>query len=250
MAKAKAEDKALVVADTQDYSVIVDGGDFKQLMDVNLGGETIDASMLDRVTFPSGKSTSFIIPNEDGENDDVKAFEGIIVFTRNHRAMFGSDEITGDPPVCSSEDMINGRGKPGGACIPCPNNQFGTATKGAGKACKEKREVHIVVKGNDLPIILDVPSASLVSIKKYLLALSTKKKVPQYGIITKFSLASKKGSSGTDFAQLVVTPGEKLSPEDTMAMEKYSKGYSNMIKGIIEKPESENPDPNATTDQF
>lgn len=235
----KKESKDLVVFDASEYAVLTGETNFQELIDINLGGEKLDASMLDRVGYPSQRTTTFIVPDENGEDQSVKEIEGIIVHTQLHRAYFDTDEISANPPACSSRDMITGYGNPGGTCLNCEFNQFGSAIKGTGKACKEKREIFLLTKGNDLPIILDAPTGSLKTVKRYLFNLTSKQRTPQYGIVTRFSLKTTTNSAGTSFPELVVTPGEKLTEKQQLKMAEYANGIRAMVSSAPARPSTE-----------
>ena len=112
----------------------------------NIGNDQITAQDLDRVTLPLGGATNWQIPTLDGE-ESFQYIDGIIVHHSPPRAYWETslDEGEGSgPPDCSSEDSQWGVGTPGGYCFTCPFGQWGSADKGQGKACKEKRLLYIL----------------------------------------------------------------------------------------------------------
>ena len=90
---------------------------------VNLGGDQINASDLDRVKVPSGGALSFEIPdvNEPDGVSTSKTIEGVIVAHKSVRAYWSKSLDEGDgsqPPDCYSDDAVSGIGEPGGKCNP------------------------------------------------------------------------------------------------------------------------------------
>ena len=88
---------------------------------------------LDRVKLPAGGGTAFELPSDDGEGTDmVKEIRGVIVYSHPAYAYYRDKYAGGNnPPDCGSFDGVIGCGNPGGECVRCPYNQFGS---GEGKS--------------------------------------------------------------------------------------------------------------------
>ena len=107
---------------TADTSKIDDLDDFEGI-----------AMTFPRIKIPGGGSTQFEIPTADPKKPDyTPAIEGIIIFNHNTNAYWeeGSEYDMNTSPICSSVDGKTGYGDPGGACIDCPYNQYGSDTSG------------------------------------------------------------------------------------------------------------------------
>lgn len=207
-----------------------------ELISDNLGEETYQPQDLDRITCPAGGGTTFEVPTFDGV-EDVKELEALIVKVQPGRA-YWKEELTGEgtPPDCSSTDGIHGTGEPGGLCHNCPLNQFGSAEKGSGKACKESRSVFILTEGALLPYVLSVPPTSIKALKKYMTQLTRFGK-SIYGITTKISLAKDKSGSGIAYSKFVFSPGQELTPEQMTAVRQYKDAFTQAMEATKEAVE-------------
>ncbi len=200
----------------------------------NLGADKLSSFDFDRIKVPSGGGTTWEIPTLTGL-DESKSIDGVIVFWKTTRGYWNSP-YTGEgvPPNCSSEDGITGRGDPGGDCLSCPFNQFGTGRddKGEitkGKACKEVRAVFLLRKEGVLPILITAPPMSLKPMRKYFLRLASHG-VSYYEAVTRLALEKDKNSNGLTYSRIVPTLGEQLSPEQAASIE----AYANTIKPYLE----------------
>ena len=169
--------KELVVFDTKKHPLLVGTGDVTEVLQSNLGGEEISPNDLAMVKMPTGGGVHWAVPTAEGE-ESVPTITGVIVHIARTRAWWRSNETTGDPPDCSSVDGLNGHGKPGGLCMGCPNNEWGTAVNDAGnptkgKACGEKKLLFVIREGQILPTVVRVSTASLCVIKKWQLGITS-----------------------------------------------------------------------------
>lgn len=77
-------------------------------------------------------------------------------------------------------------------CSACPNNQFGSALNGKGKACKNSRLVAVSpadAKEGDCPIwIVSVPPTSIKPFDAYVSGLAIKNKTIPVGVVTSLTL--------------------------------------------------------------
>lgn len=169
---------------------------------------------LQKLVVPSGSGgAAFVVETLDGEEfhktlDVVVAYESPI-----ERAFYGTaiDDSDGGPPHCSSSDGKTGFGcrdleainatdshdeltMTEQACNDCAFSKFGSALGGGkGQACKQR--VRLVVFAGDqlLPLVLQVPSASLRDLKRYKMKLvNARKRISQS--VTQLSLQKQSGS--------------------------------------------------------
>lgn len=170
----------------------------------NLGGEPISMTDLVRIKVPSGGGTTWEVPTVEGDDELVKEIQGIIIFSKMTRA-YWVDEFTGakNPPDCSSDDGIIGRGDPGGLCVNCPMAQWESSPKGDGnQACKKVQLLFVMVPGNVLPYLIPVPPGSLKNVRKYMVGLSGKG-ISYSQCVTSFKLTKADSKKGITYSQIV-----------------------------------------------
>ena len=139
-----------VISNAAQYPALVNPQNAIDILRSNLGGEKISEFDLQQIKIPTGGGLSWTIPSVSGERTSPSV-EGIIVAVAPRRAYWESSDLSGNPPDCASRDLITGRGNPGGACELCEFAQFGSADNGAGKACKETRQVFLLTPGSQTP---------------------------------------------------------------------------------------------------
>ena len=92
----------------------------------------------------------FELPTGDPQHPDYSpTLTGVILFNHASCAYWPEgDEYSDDvPPLCSSVDGKQGYGEPGGVCEACALSQFGSASNGRGKACKNMRVLYLLRSG-------------------------------------------------------------------------------------------------------
>ena len=149
--------RSLAVIDTSVHAIVPSESAVRDVLE--------ELSDMDRIPFgrikiaPAAAGVYNII--EPGEEDEspVKEFEGVILMSHNCNAYWpnaygtpGADKN----PACASMDAVEGVTQDGEIrkCTGCPYNDYETAQKGKGKACKNMRRLYILREGDVLPIIL------------------------------------------------------------------------------------------------
>lgn len=79
------KEKAMVVA--QDFAIATQMGGIKDVIEANLGGESIDQFSLDKVKVPAGGGTQWEIPTLTGEIS-APTIEGVIVAWKTVRSYY------------------------------------------------------------------------------------------------------------------------------------------------------------------
>lgn len=149
-----------------------------EILRANMPTITMNPWDIDRVKVPAGGGMTLEIPDLDEGVKAVKSLEGIILHFASPRSYWahGLDDDEGEgagPPDCSSANGIIGRGDPGGECATCPMNDWGTAMKGSGKACKEKRMLFLLQPSAYLPLLIQVPTMSIKNLNQYMMRLAS-----------------------------------------------------------------------------
>ena len=191
-----------------------------------------------RIKIPSGGGKIFEIPTDDPDNpDSATTLEGIILHHHAHCAYWPeSNDDEDNKPLCSSLDGKVGIGEPGGVCATCQLNTFGTASKGAGKACKNMRVIYLLRSGEYLPVQINLPPTSIKPFKEfYTKAFALRRRAP-YGSIMRIGLKQenngKEDYSVATFRRVADFSGEKLQQ-----VKAYAANFKDQLKLIMEQRE-------------
>jgi len=228
---------AIKKLDTETYMAL--RGQATDVLDAvkeNIGNDRITDRDLDRVTMPLGGGLAWTVPTLEGE-DSAKTLDGIIVHWTSPKAYWATGmEVGGNtPPDCSSSDGETGYGDPGGDCYDCALNQWGSATGGAGKACKEKRMLFLLRPDDLLPIVVQAPSTSIQPVRRYLLRLASQG-MPYWSVVTRLSLERAQSGTGIGYSRIQPQSGGAVSEEQRQQLEEYVAAVRPII-GYMVSPE-------------
>lgn len=215
------------------YEIMDPSKNIAEVINLNLGGEALSISDLNHIKTPVGGSLTWSLPTLDGDEENVKDFEAIIVHSQIQRT-YWKEAFSGggSPPDCFSNDAIVGIGDPGGKCELCPNDQFGSSPTGRGKACQTKRIMFLVRPNNLLPVMLRVPVGSLKNSRKYLANLAGESK-RVYSVVTKFGLERDKNQDNIQFSKITFQRAGAV--DDITAVEKYVEAIMPYIQQAARK---------------
>ena len=193
----------------------------------NLGNDRVTDRDLDRIILDG---LSWRVPTLEGP-EPVKSLEGIIVHWTTPRAYWRTSLEEGGgnaPPDCFSSDGEYGTGDPGGDCFSCPMNQWASAEKGHGKACKEKRLLFLLRPDSVLPVVVQVPSTSIQNVKRYFLRLSDNK-MSHWMVVTRLGLEPAQSGGGITYSRVVPTVASRVPEEQRGRL----KAYVDAIKPLL-----------------
>ena len=201
----------------------------------NLGNEGLTSSDLEKITLPSGGSTSWVV--EDfftGEEKQMDELKGIILHQHTSKA-FWSKAFSGEGtlPDCSSSNGSTGVGNPGGPCKQCPKNRFGS--KGRGKMCRETRDLFFLREEGMLPAVIAVPPSSLADLRKFNLRLAASG-VRLCDVVVGLRLKSEKNQDNLRYSKIRLQVLSQLTPEESAIVREYQKSF---LKAFV-KNESNN----------
>lgn len=210
-----------------DASFLPDTTDIMEVMEANMEGVDL---RFEKVKVPSGGGTSWEVPNEDGDTDSVKELSGVIIDHHPINA-YWEKEYSGEknPPDCSSLDGVTAES--GRKCASCPNNQYGTALKGKGKACKNMHRVYLVREGEIFPLLIAVPPTSLENFKQYARRLTAKMRKSS-SVLTKLTLAKAKNDGGIEFSKIEFRRVGDLDKESAKKMGDFAKTMKPYLRQI------------------
>lgn len=185
-----------------------------------------------RIKIPSGGTIQFEIPTDDPENPDyTKTLTGVILYHHPNYAYWaeGSEYDENATPLCTSVDGKKGIGDPGGICSECALNEYGSASEGRGKACKNMRMLYLLCSGEYMPYQLALPPTSLKPFKDFINQAFLLRRRTSYGSIVQISL--KKVSNGSNdysvavFRRILDFEGEKLAQ-----VRAYAESFKQQVK--------------------
>ena len=176
----------------------------------------------ERIKIPAGGGTMFESPSSNpDEADMVKDFSAVILY---HHPMyvFYNSKFNGsnNPPDCLSIDGITGVGIPGGKCINCPKNKFGSGENGS-KACKNKHQMYLLREGEIFPVILSLPTSSNREFSRYIKRLLSRGKKSD-SVVTKFSLKKAVNKTGISYSQVQFSVARELDTKEIELIKNYS----------------------------
>lgn len=190
-----------------------------------------------RVKIPAGGALMFELPSDDPENPDyVKNLEGVILFNHPNNAYWpeGSEYDDSATPLCSSVDAKQGIGEPGGSCVSCALNQFGSAAEGNGKACKNMRVLYLLRSGEFMPLQVTLPPTSLKPFREFMNQSFALRRRATYGSVIQIGL--KKMSNGKDdysvatFRRLYDFSGGELAQ-----IRQFADGFKEQVRMMLQQ---------------
>ncbi|KKN79823.1 hypothetical protein LCGC14_0336780 [marine sediment metagenome] len=226
------KENALATIDEAQYPALTSGRNINAVMKVNFGGDDVKPEDLITIKLPTGGSITWLIPTTEGETSTL-VLEGILVHIAMRRAYWkeGNEGF----PDCRAIDARIGVGDPGGDCSACPNAVFGTkinkdGSKSGGQACNLRRLLFMVREGDLLPIVIDTPATSLVPVKNWLIAI-TSRGLFYYQFLTRLELTAA-GSGQEKYAIVKPSCGPLLSPEATEKILNYAKTLQEVFSAV------------------
>jgi hypothetical protein len=238
VAEAPAQTTAL--ATIGHYAVIK--ADPKRLTEIirqNTGPRGINRFDLDKISIPTGGGTRWLVPTLKGD-ESVEQLDCIIIFYQDGRVYWDQsfDETGGgSPPDCTSVNLQQGMGKPGGLCHQCPLAQFGSATRGGkaarGQACREIRVLFCLLADRLLPIVVTLPPTSVSAARKYMLRLASNE-VPYWGAVTRLTLSKEKSADGIPYSTASFAMVSQLGPEEVARIEALAKAVAPQMQAAAD----------------
>lgn len=222
---ANSQELAVIQAgDDSPFAVLqMETSELQELIQENIGSDSLSVRDLDRVKVPSGGGTVWEVPSLEG-TDATKTIEGVIIHRTTSRGYWPNKyDGSNDPPACASDDGVlgipndeheeyQGMDLPGGPCVECPFNEFGSDAEGIGKACKETRQLFMLTPDSLIPFVITVPPGSLANVKAYTMRLM-RSRLRLTDVVTVVSLDKTKSKGGIDYSQVQLRAGARLDPE-------------------------------------
>lgn len=171
----------------------------------------------DTVKIPSGGGLAFELSGDDPDNPEtVQSLTGVIL---HHHAVNsywpGEFDGSNNVPDCSSADGKQGLDIKTGEvrdCSTCPFNQFGSSSKGNGKACKNGHRIYLLRSGEVLPVLISLPPTSLRAFKDYVAKRLVVKGKRTSSVLTTIKLKREKSADGITYSSCVFSKAGDLTP--------------------------------------
>lgn len=184
------------------------------------------AEMNKRVAAPTGDrirysgNKAFVAP----DGTEGPELEVIVLDFLSTNLYYDSPYDSGNPrpPACFAIGQepnnlvpsVNSPDKQAESCAKCPQNQFGSAIVGKGKACKNTRLVAVVAAAGDenSPImIMSIPPTSLKTFDGYVSGAMRKYGLPPIGVVTKVTLDPNSTYASPRFEAIRALENEELA---------------------------------------
>ena len=226
-----SNDKALTTV--QDFALTPINSDVTELIKEELDG-------LGQIPFDT-----FELPGDDPDNPETaQILTGVIV---HHHAVNsywpGKYDGSNTLPDCSSADGKQGLDIKTGElrdCSTCPFNQFGSSSKGNGKACKNGHRIYLLRSGEVLPVLISLPPTSLRAFKDYIAKRLVLKGKRTSSVLTTIKLKREKSADGIAYSSCVFTKAGDLTPaqiEQVKPTVDWIKSVASTVPVVEQQPE-------------
>jgi hypothetical protein len=229
MATKKKKTESTELALVEEFQVPEVSSNLKDIIEEEMDGLNLS---FDRVKVPSGGGLAFEIPTEDGDSDVQKELVGIIVGHGPENVYYASEYTGGnEPPDCVAMDGRVGIGSPGGDCLACPFNEWGSGEDGNGKACQNRRKLFVLQDGELFPLMLALPPTSVKGFSDFI-KRNVMKGRRSYEFIAKIGLTKDKSKGGIEYSKCTFGMVALLEGEKKEAARVYAESIKPMIKGF------------------
>jgi hypothetical protein len=198
----------------------------------NAGPLGVSEFDFDRVTVPAGGGIAWELQTLEGAVS-APHIDCVVVSFKDVRSMWRTpmEESGGGPPDCTSQDCITGIGDPGGDCFRCPLAQFGSADKGRGQKCNQKRLLVALQPDAFIPMIIQLPPTSLKNCKKFFMRMSNER-LNFYDAILRLTLTKDRNSANIEFAKVEFAMKAKVPEELRPKIAAYAKAVDRLMSSF------------------
>ena len=195
--------------------------------------EEVGGAPVFRAKIPSGGGKAFTIETGDEDSDTVATnIEGVVIHSHKCNARF-DESVLGEPPICSSMDGKIGLNAETGeacGCVDCPYNEFGSSSKGAGKACKNMIRLYMMVSGSPIPLLISLPPTSMKGWQAYRISTLAAKGLKPSEVVTELTLTVATNKAGIKYSVIKPRLVGKLGPEDAEAARFFASGFAPKVE--------------------
>jgi len=205
--------------------------DVREALMANLGpGETLQASDLPRVPTPSGGAKVWSWTDAGNNEQSAKSLDGILVSVQPRGTLWGSEEPqSGVQPVLISYDLMTATrlnddigDLDADVLESCrigdrtydwrrlPYNQYGSASNGRAKRCKESRLLAILREDDAWPLLVTAGVGSFKTVLPFIKRLP----LAHFRCIVSLKLQRVENAGGQPYSQIVPQLVDTISREE------------------------------------
>ena len=188
-----------------------------------------------RIKIPAGGVLQFELPTGDPQHPDYSpTLTGVILYNHASCAYWPEgDEYNDDvPPLCSSVDGKQGYGEPGGVCETCALSQFGSASNGRGKACKNMRVLYLLRSGEFMPLAINLSPTSISPFREFLNQGFVFRNRATYGSLVEIGLKRQTNPEGKDYSVATFKRLGDFHGDQLASVRKYAFSFREQIRGM------------------
>jgi len=219
----EAAPATLVGSKPTDYPILTATKDVSAIIKKNFGERKLNPNLLPKVHVCSGELVGFSLPTLDDAPHVVKEFIALCILQIDGRRYWAKDygEDTKSPPDCVSDDLVHGRGSPGGLCASCPYSEWGSSQKGGrGQACQDRKMLFLALPGDTIPSALNLPPTALGPVQAFFLQLAGKQ-IEYDRVFLKFTAAPAVNAGGQQYTSVKISRAGMLEEEYLQKWGKY-----------------------------
>ena len=129
-------------------------------------------------------------------------------------------------------DGKQGYGEPGGVCEACALSQFGSASNGRGKACKNMRVLYLLRSGEFMPLAINLSPTSISPFREFLNKGFVFRNRATYGSLVEIGLKRQTNPEGKDYSVATFKWLGDFHGEQLAAVRKYALSFREQIRGM------------------
>ncbi len=196
--------------------------ELRELVNENLGNDSINVFDLERIKVPSGATPVFMIGGKAVEHIDCT-----LIVQHPVGAYYDTPfaEKSGKPPTCSSDDGVQGIGTPGGICAVCPKRTQFPAE------CPERFKLVLRRPGQFLPTLFILPFKSMKNWKKFRTTEIISKMQIYWKLMIRIGLEVGKSKDNIEYCQATFTVLGQI-PEDALD---EARAYKEAMAPIVQR---------------
>ena len=129
-------------------------------------------------------------------------------------------------------DGKQGYGEPGGTCATCTLSQFGSASNGRGKACKNMRVLYLLRSGEFMPLAINLSPTSISPFREFLNQGFVFRNRATYGSLVEIGLKRQTNPEGKDYSVATFKRLGDFHGDQLVAVRKYALSFREQIRGM------------------
>ena len=121
---------------------------------------------------------------------------------------------------------------PGGTCATCTLSQFGSASNGRGKACKNMRVLYLLRSGEFMPLAINLSPTSISPFREFLNQGFVFRNRATYGSLVEIGLKRQTNPEGKDYSVATFKRLGDFHGDQLASVRKYALSFREQIRGM------------------